>query len=89
MYLKGCVTQSHLSNLHIKTNFQPCIDYCITIWGYTADKHLNKVQRIMNRAARIISGNLEYDVRGVELFKAAWVNEFKGKTRLFYGFACI
>ena len=36
----------------------------------------------MNRAARIISGNLEYDVRGVEFFKAAWVNDFKGKARL-------
>ncbi len=42
-------------------------DYCITLWDYAADKHLNKVQRIMNRAARIISGNFEYDVRGVEL----------------------
>ncbi len=59
---------SHLVNLN-KTIFQPCIDYCITIWGCAADKHLNKVQRIINRASRIISGNFEYDVRGVELLK--------------------
>ncbi len=37
--------------------------------GYAADKHLNKVQQIMNRAVRIISGNFEHDVRGVELSK--------------------
>ncbi len=38
-----------------ETLFQPCIDYCIGVWGYAADKYLNKVQRIMNRASRIIT----------------------------------
>ena len=45
-YLKKYVTQSHLIHLY-KTPFQPCIDYCITIWGYAAERHLNKVQRIL------------------------------------------
>ncbi len=62
----SCCYYSHLINLY-KTFFHPCIDYCITIWGYAADKHLSKVQRIMNAAARIISGNFENDVRGVNL----------------------
>ncbi len=53
-YLMKYVTQSHLIYLY-KAGVQPCIDYCITIWGYAADKYLNKFQHIMNRAARITS----------------------------------
>ncbi len=45
-YLKNYVTQSHLIHLY-KTLLQPCIDYCITVWGYAADKYLNKVHRIV------------------------------------------
>ncbi len=52
-----------------KTPFQPFIDYCITVWGYAADKYLNKVPRIMSRASRIITEHFEYDIRGVELLR--------------------
>ena len=55
----------------------------LTIWGYAADKHLNKVQRIMNRAARIISGNFEYHVRGVELLKQLGLMTSKGRRDYF------
>ena len=36
---------------------QPKFDYAITIWGYTCDKNL---QRLQNRAARIVTGNYDY-----------------------------
>ncbi len=81
-YLKKYVTQSHLIHLY-KTPFQPCIDYCITIWGYAAERHLNKVQRIMNAVARITTGNIDYDVRGVELFKQLGLMNLKERRDYF------
>jgi len=54
---------------------QPHIDYCITVWGYAADVHLNKIQRIQNRAARIITNNYDWSVRGLFLVKQlGWYN---------------
>ncbi len=90
-HLKRYVTQSHLINLY-KTIFQPCIDYCITVWGYAADKYLNKVQRIMNRAARIITGNFEYDIRGVELLRQLGLMNLKERRDYFLNllvFKCV
>ena len=49
---------------------QPKIDYAISIWGYTSRQNLNKIQRLQNRAARIITGNRDYvNTRGIELVK--------------------
>ena len=39
---------------------QPNIDYAISIWGYTSRQNLNKIQRLQNRAAIIITGNHAY-----------------------------
>ena len=42
----------------------------ITIWGYTCDINLHKIQRLQNRAARIVTGNYDYvTTRGTELVK--------------------
>ncbi len=41
---------------------QPYIDHCTTVWGYAPDVHVNKVQSLQNRIARIISG--VYDFKG-------------------------
>ncbi len=90
-YLKKYVTPSHLINLY-KTLFQPRINYCITIWSYADEKHLNKVQRIMNRAARIITGKFHYDVRGVELLKQLGLMNVKGRRDYFMSvlvFKCV
>ena len=49
---------------------QPKFDYAITIWGYTCDNNLHKIQRLQNRAARIVTGNFDYvTTRGTELVK--------------------
>ena len=42
--------------------------YNMGLYYYAANKYLNKFQRIMNRAARIVTENFEYGVRGVELY---------------------
>jgi hypothetical protein len=52
------------------TVIQPHIDYCITVWGYAPNVHIDKVQRIQNRAARIITGNFSWDASGTELVKS-------------------
>ena len=46
------------------TFIQPKIDYGISLWGCTNKKNLNKIQRLQNRAARIILNN--HDFRGLE-----------------------
>ena len=46
---------------------QPKIDYAISIWGYTTAHNINKVQRLQNRAARILTGNFDYvNTRGID-----------------------
>ena len=49
---------------------QPKIDYAIAVWGYTTAHNINKVQRLQNRAARILTGNYDYvNPRGIYLVK--------------------
>ena len=52
-----------------KTTIQSQIDYCLTLWGFSANKYIDEVQRFQNRAARIITGNFEYTTRGIDLVK--------------------
>ena len=47
--------------------FQSKFDYCLTLWGSCALKNLNLLQRIQNRAARIITKNFDRDVNSVEI----------------------
>lgn len=58
------------------TTIQPLIDYCLTVWGFTSNVHVDKVQKLQNRAARIISGNYDFkNVRGLTLVKdMGWFN---------------
>ena len=45
---------------------QPIFEYALTIWGLTSQYNLSKVQRLQNRAARIITGEFDYiHVRGI------------------------
>ena len=51
-----------------KSYIQPKIDYAITVWGYTSETNMNKIQRMQNRAARAIFDNYDYvNVRGIDL----------------------
>ncbi len=42
---------------------------CITVWGYAQDVHIDKVQRLQNRAGRIVSGNYDWIIRGIDIVK--------------------
>ena len=59
-----------ISILKVYSIIQPKIDYAISIWGYTTAHNINKVQRLQNRAARILTGNFDYvNTRGIDLVK--------------------
>ena len=52
------------------TIIQPNIYYAISAWGYTTAYNINKVQRLQNRAARILTGNYDYvNTRIIDLVK--------------------
>ena len=46
------------------------IDYAISIRGCTSKQNIYKIQRLQNRAARIITGNYDFiNTRGIDLVK--------------------
>ena len=54
------ILPSHMLMLIYSIIIQPKFDYAITILGYTCDNNLHKIQRLQNRAARIVTGNYDY-----------------------------
>ena len=54
---------------------QPFLDYCILIWGHTADNNINKIQKFQNRSARIICKLYDFACSGLSLVKSnGWLN---------------
>ena len=50
---------------------QPVIDYGCSVWYNTTSKNLEKLQKVQNYAARIISGNFDYiNVRSILLIRS-------------------
>ena len=51
-----------------------CFDYCSLVWANCSQTLKNKVQRLQNRAARVISGD-SYDIRSKDILnKLGWKN---------------
>ena len=49
---------------------QPIIDYGITIWSNTTSSNLQKIQRLQNHCARIVTNNFDFkNKRGIDLVK--------------------
>ena len=72
--LKHIVPVDCLKTIY-QTTVQPHIDYCLTVWGFTSNVLIHKVQKLQNRAARIITGNYDFHVRGLHLVKElGWFN---------------
>ena len=71
--------QSSVPNEMLKVVYQTCvqptIDYCITVWGYPPATLIRKVQSFQNRAARIITGIRDWNIRGLTVVKQiGWMN---------------
>lgn len=45
-----------------KTLVQPHIDYGLTVWGYSPNCQVDRVQKLQNKIIRIISGNFSWDI---------------------------
>ena len=48
---------------------QPHVDYCITVWGYGPDVHIDTIQYIQCRAARLASGVFDWNVRAIDIIR--------------------
>ena len=54
---------------------QSIIDYCITVWGSVAQKYLCKIQKLQNRAARLLAQNVDWNIRGIGIVRGlGWQN---------------
>ena len=73
--IKNMVTPEMLKTVY-NSIIQPTIDYAITVWGNTSAENLSKIQRLQNKAARIICNNFDYiNTRGIDLVKQLrWMN---------------
>ena len=68
------LSSHHLSSLYYAF-IQPFIDYCILIWGHSFASNLNRIQKLQNRAARIITNSYDFNISGLTIFKDLnWLN---------------
>ena len=49
--------------------FQSCIDYCLSVWGSTSEKHLNHLQKLQKRAARIVTQIFNWDESSINIIR--------------------
>ena len=54
--LKNVFPSHTIHNLYYPL-IQSNIDYCLTVWGLSAQKYIGQLQKLQNRAARVITGN--------------------------------
>ena len=71
-----------------KSLVQPYFDYCSPLWDTCSKSLKNKLQKLQNRAARVITGD-KYDVRSVEILnRLKWdtleIRRLKMKSTLVY-----
>ena len=72
--LQKFLPKSILTTLYF-TLIQPHIDYCIFIWVNSPQSHINVLQKIQNRIARLITKNYDYNIQGIQLVKQlGWMN---------------
>ena len=48
---------------------QPHIDYCLSVWGSCSQTDINSIQKLQNRAARIITKCFDYNISSLDLVK--------------------
>ena len=69
------VLANDLLNTVYLTTIKPLFDYCDTVWGHCCSSYKLILQRLQNRAARIVSGNFDFktSVSGL-IQKLGWKN---------------
>ena len=67
-----------------KSLIQPKIDYTITVWGYTNDANLERIQHLQNRMARVILNNFDFvNTRGIDLVSELGIMNVKQRRDYF------
>ena len=59
-----------LLNIVYLSLIQSQFDYCITVWGACSQYLIDSLQRLQNRAARIITNNYDYSISPVTIVKS-------------------
>ena len=63
-----------LSSLYISI-IQPHIDYCLSVWGSCSQTNISSIQKVQNRAARIVTKCYDYSIRSSSLIQQlGWLN---------------
>ncbi len=72
--LKHKLPQEQLIMVY-RSIIQPHFDYCISVWGQTSKANVLLLQRLQNRAARIIMGLYDWNISASKLVKdLGWMN---------------
>lgn len=72
--LSKCMPTRLMQTLYF-TLIQSRLDYCLSLWGNCAQKHLGLLQRVQNRAARILTNNFDIDISGKQIVHdIGWMN---------------
>jgi len=65
--MTSSVPMELLSQIYL-TYIQPVMEYGCTIWGFSNESNIKRVQAIQNQIARVVSGNYDFiNVRGHHL----------------------
>ena len=73
--IRSFVKNETLKLLYEKT-IQPVMDYACSVWCHTKKSNINKLQRVQNYAAHIITGNFDYlNTNSIDLIRSLrWAN---------------
>ena len=64
-YAKRCIPTSTLNDMY-KGIVEPHLNYCCSVWGSCGTTRLDKLQKLQNRAARIVT-NSDFDTSAAPL----------------------
>ena len=56
-------------NIIYNTLIQPDFDYCISVWGNCPKIHFERLQKLQNRAARIVCNEYDWNIPSLSLIK--------------------
>ena len=66
--LSFTLPQNVLVSLYLSI-IQPHIDYCLSVWGSCNKTTMNSIQKIQNRAARIVTICFDFNIRSIDLIR--------------------
>ena len=72
-YAKQFVQEDTLRNMYLSI-VEPHLSYCCSVWGCCGDTKLNNLQKLQNRAARIVTGSPFDSLAAPLLQRLGWLS---------------